>query len=413
MPIIVLPSEGLKGIESSPETNRRYYADLTASRLSQLERVRARLAEELRLPPAVVARPDAIHLLPGAGCLIFDDRVVDARRLKALAWVEVVIPVPLLPVVTGPLSTLQQQPQPWHLSRVSKPRNLNGTGNVIGVVDSGYDPVKFPELTFTAVSAIYGTPGKVPTAPAPAGDQDPTNLHGSGVCAFLAGSTSGMAPGANLAVAVVPPPGSAMSNSAALYYCIDWLLTHSTSPPRWGQTAPSGCDVINLSQASTAPGMYSTGLDTPLNAARAYNTLVVASIGNSGSAVNQWQCPGAHKSVLAVGAVDQNDIVDGSAWGIANGVKRPDLVAPGVALEQPAAVGPPTVLRTGTSFAAPLVAGAAALVMQQHPGCRHNVVALTAKLTTLVRPAVGTTTALAGSPLSDAAGAGVLDLSTL
>ncbi len=399
--------ERLKGIDSSPDTNRRYYADLTASRLTQLHVVRARLVEQLALPPAIANRRDAIHVLPGAGCLIFDDRVVDPKCLKAIAWVQVDEPAPLLPVVTGPLSTLQQQPQPWHLSRVNKPHNLNGAGIVVGVIDSGYDAVRFPELTFVGVSAIY-SPGKLPKVPAPAGDKDTVTLHGSGVCAFLAGSTSGMAPGAHIAVAVVPPPGSAASNSAALYYCIDWLLKHTTSPPRWPQTAPSGCDVINLSQASTTPGVYSTGLVTVLDDARTkYNTLVVASIGNDGASKNLWRCcPGAYKTVLAVGAVDKNDIVDCSAWGIAKGVKRPDLVAPGVALEQPAAVGPPTVLRTGTSFAA-------ALVMQKHASCRNDVVALTAKLKTLVRPAAGANVNLAGSPLSDAAGAGVLDLSTL
>ena len=67
-------------------------------------------------------------------------------------------------------------------------------------------------------------------------------------------------------------------------------------------------------------------------------TLVVAAIGDI-AVQDQWQCPGAYDCVVSVGAIDETDYLDGSAWGTANGVPRRDLVAPGFPVDFPYGTG--------------------------------------------------------------------------
>ncbi len=97
---------------------------------------------------------------------------------------------------------------------------------------------------------------------------------------------------------------------------------------------------------------------------------VVAAAGNEGN--NSWgylTTPADAPGVIAVGAVDLEGILAGfSSHGpTADGRIKPDVVAPGEGVVTVPARGAEYVRLNGTSFAAPLVSGACALLLQARP----------------------------------------------
>jgi subtilisin family serine protease len=135
-----------------------------------------------------------------------------------------------------------------------------------------------------------------------------------------------------------------------------------------------GAQIVNMSLG----GGDEPGLD-PMEAAVARlsgKALFVVSAGNKGGdGPGTIQSPGSAPAALTVGAVDKQDqLGDFSSLGPnRDGTPKPDISGPGVEItaalttqsEQPSGEG--YVAQTGTSMAAPHVAGAAALLLQQHP----------------------------------------------
>ena len=125
-----------------------------------------------------------------------------------------------------------------------------------------------------------------------------------------------------------------------------------------------GRGIINFSGGFF--GTYSALLEQAVDRALRRGAVVVAAVGNARQSGNRSFVPASLPHVLTVGANDQHDHV---AF-FSNRSAALDLVAPGVAM--PVAV--PTFFDStgytsfdGTSFAAPLVAGAAAWVWTAHP----------------------------------------------
>ncbi|MCP3757875.1 S8 family peptidase [Streptomyces sp. TBY4] len=135
-----------------------------------------------------------------------------------------------------------------------------------------------------------------------------------------------------------------------------------------------GATVVNMSLGSPdQPGV------DPMEEAVAQlsgKALFVVAAGNEGDKAATLRTPGSAAAALTVGAVDKQDrLADFSSRGpTADGLTKPDITAPGVditaaATTQGTEPGPPGgyVAMDGTSMATPHVAGAAALLKQQHP----------------------------------------------
>ncbi|MEX2660838.1 MAG: S8 family peptidase [Vicinamibacterales bacterium] len=232
--------------------------------------------------------------------------------------------------------------------------------------------------------------------------------HGTHVAGIIAGSgydsagaRRGIAPGATLVVLRVLDEGGEghISNVIA---AIDYAVEHR---------AAFNIRVINLSVAS---GVYESFTTDPLTLAarRAVDAgiVVVTAAGNHGQTARGTvqhggiTSPGNAPWVLTVGATDHrmtavrgDDVVAPfSSRGptlIDRGMK-PDLVAPGVAIESLAEAGstlyarhpdarlwgtvdtatPPYVSLTGTSMAAPVVAGTIALMLEANAALTPNLV---------------------------------------
>ncbi|WP_442811012.1 S8 family peptidase [Streptomyces sp. NBC_01217] len=146
-----------------------------------------------------------------------------------------------------------------------------------------------------------------------------------------------------------------------------------------------GADVINLSL-----GGGDTPEIDPLEAAvnklsADKGVLFAIAAGNEGDGAGTVASPGSADAALTVGAVDDNDeLADFSSRGprTGDGAIKPDVTAPGVditaaaapgsAIDQEVGQNPPGYLSiSGTSMATPHVAGAAALLKQEHPQWKY------------------------------------------
>jgi len=216
-------------------------------------------------------------------------------------------------------------------------------GTVVAVLDSGVDAGN-PHL------AAQILPGwNVVTRSA---DTIDTAGHGTKVAGVVAGDggTTGFCRGARILPVVVWTLRSAPTE-ASIARGIRWATAH-------------GAGVINVSLAGTRAGPT---LARAVAYARAHDVVVVAAAGNTGSAQREY--PAAVPGVLAVSGVDTHGALAafssfGSWVGIAAPATRVLTTTLGGGLQ---AVD-------GTSFAAPLVAAAAAVLRTRHPSWSAAVV---------------------------------------
>ncbi|WP_371655995.1 MULTISPECIES: S8 family serine peptidase [unclassified Streptomyces] len=153
--------------------------------------------------------------------------------------------------------------------------------------------------------------------------------------------------------------------------------------------AAEGADVVNLSLGSPdSPGV--DPMEAAVNRLSAEKGILFAvAAGNDGEAGDSTVgSPGSADAALTVGAVDKDDKpAPFSSIGprTGDGAVKPDVTAPGVAITAAAAPGsaidtrpgtphpaPGYLTIDGTSMATPHVAGAAAILKQQHPGWKST-----------------------------------------
>ncbi|SFR28356.1 Subtilase family protein [Lentzea waywayandensis] len=235
---------------------------------------------------------------------------------------------------------------------------LNGTGVTVAVVDTGIDP-HHPDVAarITATANFSDEPDVT--------DQHGHGTHVASTIAGTGGKYTGVAPAANLVIAKVFN-GAGEGDTSQVMAGIEWA-------------ARSGAKIVNLSLGGdvTDGSDDLSALVDQLSAET--GVLFVVAAGNNGPAGRSVASPGAAASALTVGAVDrQNKLAPFSSTGprIGDAHVKPEINAPGVAVVAARAAGtsmgaPVSDLHTaasGTSMATPHVAGAAALLAQQHPG---------------------------------------------
>jgi subtilisin family serine protease len=236
----------------------------------------------------------------------------------------------------------------------------NGAGVPVAVLDTGIDDTH-PDLrrrvaaakNFTSESSIRDTDGH--------GTHVASTIAGTGMAS--GGRYTGVVPGAKLLVGKVCA-GSACPESAILAG-MEWA-------------AAAGAKVVNLSL-----GGPDTAADDPLEVAierlsAEHGTLFVVAAGNDGGyGAETVSSPASADAALAVGAVDDQDALAGfSGRGprVHDAALKPEILAPGVEIlaarsrySDRGERGDRYVSLSGTSMATPHVAGAAAILAQQHP----------------------------------------------
>ncbi|WP_017934399.1 S8 family peptidase [Nocardioides sp. Iso805N] len=243
---------------------------------------------------------------------------------------------------------------------------ISDTGDLAGKVIDGYD--FSGEGSYTTDSFGHGT--------FVAG-----TIAGSGTGSE--GAIKGVAPGANLvALKVAGADGS--SDVLRVITAVQWAVNHA---------AKDNIRVLNLSLGTDSTQDWRIDpLDAAVEGAWRAGLVVTVAAGNNGS--GGIGKPADDPYVITVGAsddgttlgTDDDSIAPFSSTGpTAAGLAKPDLVAPGthiVSSRSPGStvdttypdseVGSSYFRGSGTSFAAPQVAGAVALLLQQRPNLTNN-----------------------------------------
>ncbi|HEX8344403.1 MAG TPA: S8 family serine peptidase, partial [Actinoplanes sp.] len=233
-----------------------------------------------------------------------------------------------------------------------------GKGVTVAVLDSGVDATHKDLIGATQKTFVDG----------PNTDEDGHGTHVSstiaGTGAASNGRYKGVAPDATLAVGKVCGPEDCPES--AILDGMQWAAVEQKAR------------VINMSLG---------GPDTPdvdpmeeaLNTLTAQTgALFVVAAGNEGQGgASTVGSPGSADAALTVGAVDKSDaLADFSSRGprVGDAAIKPDITAPGVGIVAALATGTSGeavdefyTTADGTSMATPHVAGAAALLAQQHP----------------------------------------------
>jgi len=281
------------------------------------------------------------------------------------------------------LSAVPTSNEKWpHVTGVSKywatGANPGAPAATIAIVDSGIEASR-PEFGDRVIANVNLTTLSGNSA----GDG---RGHGTFVAGIAAGNItgrSGAAPTAKI-VSLDVMDDQGMARTSDVIAAADWILAHK---------AQYGIRVANFSlHSSVANSFRYDPLDKAVERLWFNNVVVVAAAGNYGIANGPSGvpfAPGSDPFVITVGASDTgrsvsvNDDVAApwSAYGYTlDGFAKPDLSAPGRYMVGPVPttstlyrerpdhiVAPGYIELSGTSFAAPIVSGVAALILGKHP----------------------------------------------
>ncbi len=309
-----LQLSGLKAIRPSA-SGQRTVVTAAAGRAGQL-------AAQLRADPRVIG--------------VVPDAVVQATGWPADA--------PPSDPLYGDQEDLEQihVPEAW-------PTTTGDPSVVVAVVDTGVD-LTHPDLAGVTVVAPRNETFNTTDVTDPVG-------HGTHVAGTIFARANngtgiaGIAPDSSLMpIKVLDGDGSGFFSD--VLDAVDWARTH-------------GADVINLSLGGLLTPDEIALFQPTFSAARAAGILIVAAAGNSGDRLMFY--PAGLRGVVSVGAVDRTDVeADFSTHN-----RAVDLTAPGVETLStlPAGSDPADDYQrlSGTSMAAPHVAGVAALVWAARP----------------------------------------------
>ena len=273
------------------------------------------------------------------------------------------IPVPAVVSIDtdGPAEpnlALVRAPDLWDLG-------FRGQGVVVANMDTGVD-LTHPDLMSRwrgGTNSWFDPNGEHPTIPTD------VNGHGTWTMGIMVGGDAGgtavgMAPAAQW-IAVKIFDDSGFASISGIHQGFQWLLD-----PDGNANTPDAPHIVNNSWHFRNPGC-SLEFELDLQALRTAGIVPVFAAGNTGPAPSANPSPPNNPGAFAVGAIDnQSALFAGSARGPSNCGEPPmifpEVVAPGVAVRTTDLAG--TYLNvTGTSMAAPHVAGGMALILSAFP----------------------------------------------
>ena len=294
--------------------------------------------------------------------------------IRALAARSSVARISLDAVVAEPRSVLDTAGSAeWNLEAIRAPElwaaGYDGSGVVVATMDSGVDPshqdlaerYRGGEHSWLDPFGEHATPYD-------------RSGHGTQVLGLIlggaaAGSAIGVAPGARWMAARIFDDGG-QGTFSAIHQVFQWLLDPDGDPDT--DDAP---DVVNGSWDLGNVGSCNLEFEEDLELLKAAGIVVVLSGGNYGPRTATSVSPANNPSAFAVGAVDHDGRIatfSGSGPSACGNASYPALAAPGVQVRTSdktygGAFPDAYVTVSGTSAAAPHVAGAMALLLDALP----------------------------------------------
>ncbi|NHC42788.1 S8 family serine peptidase [Bacillus sp. MM2020_1] len=229
----------------------------------------------------------------------------------------------------------------WYLKKIQMPKawaKTKGSSNItVAVIDGGVQK-DHPELRGKIVSPYNTLTGNANYTP----DEHATHVAGIIAASFNKRGIAGIAPNVKIM------PINVFDSQGASIYNVALALKYA---------ADHHADVVNMSLGSES---YSYLLDYYASYARSKGVVLVAAAGNSDTYIPMY--PAALPGVISVSATDSNDrITSFSNYG-----GSIDLAAPGQSIYSTIS-GSSYQYMNGTSMAAPVVTGVAALVRSKNP----------------------------------------------
>lgn len=238
-------------------------------------------------------------------------------------------------------------------------KGYDGKGTKVAVLDTGID-LDHPDVKDRVTVTKSFVPGE---------EVDDGNGHGTHVASTIAGSGAasngaykGVAPAADLLIGKVLG-NSGSGDDSGIIEGMEWAKAQ-------------GADIVSMSLGTPYADSGSDPMSLAVDALSANGgPLYVIAAGNAG-AEGAISAPGSAEKALTVAAVDKSDVrASFSSQGplTSSHALKPDISAPGVNITAAASQSVPGwtggMYRSmdGTSMATPHVAGAAAILHQQHP----------------------------------------------
>jgi serine protease AprX len=336
---------------------------------------------------------------PAVGTAVVEAAADGAARLARLPDVLSVVPDGVLRATSLGFTPSTQPGALTNITRLTGAQALwrqgyTGSGVDVAIIDTGVAPVPAlssstkvvvgPDLSFESQDSdlrFLDTFGHGTNMAGIIAGREGPSASGSEYAADAGNEFYGMAPDARL-ITLKLADHSGLVDVSQMIAAIDWVVQHRAADDM-------NIRVLNLSYGT--PSANSAALDPLAWAAETAvrrGILVVASAGNDGTQLGLAD-PAYDPWVLAVGAADtrgtdslSDDVVASFSTSPMAGstARAPDLVAPGVGIVAPgvpgsylydtypaARVGNGYLRGSGTSQAAAVVSGAAALIAQEHP----------------------------------------------
>ncbi|WP_370222839.1 S8 family serine peptidase [Cytobacillus sp.] len=239
---------------------------------------------------------------------------------------------------------------PWGHKSINmpakQPAGLTGKNVKIAILDTGVD-TRHPDLSVKSGICVLDR--------CPNSYRD-DNGHGTHVAGIIGAKNNdigivGVAPGAEIyAIKALDAYGN--GTTSTIMAGLDWAISQNV-------------DIINMSLTSPVEDF---GMKAMVDKAYKQGIIIIAAAGNTGTDIKKTEqvlYPAKFSNVIAVSGVDKNSVrVDSSSKG-----KEVEIAAPGDAIYStyPTDLSNGYAHMTGTSMAAPFVAGLAALYKEKYP----------------------------------------------